>query len=86
VTLPAELIPPKLADHRRTAEEFTAALSGRLDALASERAAREDFLTEMRRFLPADTVRNTLENPDWWRYLMQLLAEHSRLALRASGA
>jgi hypothetical protein len=48
--------------------------------------AREDFPREMRRFLPADTVRNTLENPDWWSYLIQLLAENSRIALRASGA
>jgi len=86
VTLPGELLPPKIADHRRTAQEFAAALSGRLNALRSERAAREDFLREMRRFLPAATVRNTLENPDWWSYLTQSLAEHSRIALRASGA
>jgi predicted nucleotidyltransferase component of viral defense system len=85
-TLPAELIPPKIADHRRTALDFAASLAGRLNALRSERSAREDFLKEMRRFLPADTVRNTLENPDWWSYLMQLLAEHSRTVLRASGA
>jgi len=85
-TLPPELIPPKIADHRRTAQDFAASLTGRLDALRSERGAREDFLREMRRFLPADTMRNTLENPDWWSYLMQLLAEHSRIVLRASGA
>ena len=86
VTLPAELLPPKIADHRRTAQEFAALLSERLDTLKSARGGREDFLKEMRRFLPADTVRNTLENPDWWNYLMQLLAEHARVALGKIGA
>jgi predicted nucleotidyltransferase component of viral defense system len=86
VTLPGGLLLPKITDHRRTAQEFAVALSGRLDALQSEQAAHKDFLKEMRRFLPSDSTRNTLENPDWWSYLMQLLAEHSRIALRASGA
>jgi predicted nucleotidyltransferase component of viral defense system len=86
VTLPAELLTPKIADHRRTAQEFAALLSERLDTLKSARGGREDFLKEMRRFLPADTVRNTLENPDWWNYLMQLLAEHARVALGKIGA
>jgi predicted nucleotidyltransferase component of viral defense system len=85
VTLPGELLPPKIVDHQRTAQEFAAALSGRLNALQKEQTARDDFLREMRRFLPADTVHSTLENPDWWIYLMQLLAEHSRIALRAVG-
>lgn len=86
VTLPGGLLQPKISDHRRTAQEFAASISGRLDVLRMEPAARQDFLREMRRFLPADTVRNTLENPDWWSYLMQLLAEHCRAAIRASGA
>jgi predicted nucleotidyltransferase component of viral defense system len=86
VTLQAGLVAPKIADHRRTAQEFAASLSERLDALKSEREAREDFLREMMRFLPTGTVRDTLENPDWWSYLMQLLADHSRIALGKSGA
>ena len=86
VTLPGALLQPKISDHRSTAQEFAASISGRLDVLRREPAAREDFLKEMRRFLPTDTVRNTLENPDWWSYLMQLLAEHCRAAIRASGA
>jgi hypothetical protein len=84
--LPAGLISTKIADHRLVAQEFAVSLSERLDSLRSEREARKDFLKEMRSFLPADTVRNTLENPDWWSYFMQLLAAHSRIALRASGA
>jgi predicted nucleotidyltransferase component of viral defense system len=86
VTLQAGFVAPKIADHRRTAQEFAASLSERLDALKSERGAREDFLKEMRRFLPTDTVRNTLENRNWWSYLMELLAENSRIALGKSGA
>ncbi len=79
-TLPAELIPPKIADHRRTPQEFVTLLSTRLTALRTEPALRDDFLKEMRRFLPATTVRTTLENPDWWTYLVQLVGDQSGIA------
>lgn len=85
VALPVALLPRKIADHRRTAHEFAALLDRRLDALRTEPSAREDFQREMRRFLPAGTVRGSLDNPDWWNYLMQLLADLSRLALGKSG-
>ena len=51
-----------------------------LTALRTEPALREDFLKEMRRFLPATTVRTTLENPDWWIYLVQLVGDQSGIA------
>jgi hypothetical protein len=31
---------------------------------------RDDFLREMRRFLPADIVRETVENPSFWSFLV----------------
>lgn len=81
VALPVALLAGKIADHRSTAADFAASLGRRLDALRTEPSAREDFLREMRRFLPAGTVRGSLDNPDWWNYLMQLLADLSRSAL-----
>jgi len=35
----------------------------------------------MRRFLPANAVRDTLENPAWWTFLTQVTEEQVRLAL-----
>jgi hypothetical protein len=61
--LPAELVPVKVRDHRREGDEFVSLLQSRSAALKAEPHLREDFLKEMRRFLPATMVRNTLENP-----------------------
>jgi hypothetical protein len=37
----------------------------------------------MRRFLPAATVRSTLENPAYWDFLNQTLREQASLAFKA---
>ena len=81
VELPAHLIPLKIRDHQRETGEFVSLLRGRSAALKQDPQLREDFLKEMRRFLPAATVRDTLENPAWWTYLTQLVEEQVRLAL-----
>ena len=81
VALPAELIPPKIQDHRREKGEFASLLQSRFAGLKQEPQLREDFLKEMRRFLPAVTVRDTLENLSWWTYLTQVIEEQVRLAL-----
>jgi hypothetical protein len=81
VALPAELIPLKVRDHRREGDEFVSLLQSRSAALKAEPHLREDFLREMRRFLPATTVRDTLESPAWWAYLTQVLEEQVRLAM-----
>jgi hypothetical protein len=81
VVLPKELIVPKIADHGRTPAEFEARLHQRMGALKTRSEMRGDFLKEMRRFLPEKTVRETLENPDWWLYLINLLDEQANLAM-----
>jgi hypothetical protein len=81
VALPAELIPLKVRDHRREGNEFVSLLQSRSAALKADPHLREDFLKEMRRFLPATVVRDTLESPAWWAYLMQVIEEQERLAL-----
>lgn len=81
VSLPVELIPVKIRDHQREEDEFVSLLRCRSDALKADPRLREDFLKEMRRFLPAATVRDTLENRSWWMYLTQVVEEQVRLAL-----
>ena len=71
----------KVRDHRREEDEFVSLQQSRSDALKAEPHLREDFLKEMRRFLPATTVRDTLENPAWWVYLTQVIEEQVRFAL-----
>jgi predicted nucleotidyltransferase component of viral defense system len=83
IEFPPQLIPLKVRDHHSTPEAFSSLLRDRTAALKSQPALRDDFLAEMRRFLPATTVQNTLEKGDYWAYLADLLADQARQALRA---
>ncbi len=83
VALPAHLIPLKIQDHQRTKGEFTQLVEGRLKALQTEPKMRSEFIAEIRRFLPAATVRGTLENPAYWDFLNQTLQEQASLAFKA---
>lgn len=80
VTLPSLLIPVKIADHHREVPEFTNRLQERLDRLRSDPALRDDFMKEMRRFLPAATVRETVDQPAWWGYLTQVIEDQANMA------
>ena len=83
VMLPAHLIPLKIQDHHRTDAEFRRLIEGRLKALKEQSTMRSDFIAEMRRFLPAATVRGTLEIVGYWDFLIQTLHEQSMLAIKA---
>jgi hypothetical protein len=83
IVLPVNLIALKINDHQRSACEFRSLLETRVASLDSDPQVREDFLKEMGRFLPASTVRETLERPEWWVYLTDVVAEQARLALSA---
>jgi hypothetical protein len=83
IALPADLIPRKIHDHQRDPAEFADLLARRSESLAADPAVRDGFLHEMRRFLPAATVRDTLESPAWWTYLTRLIADQTKLAIRA---
>jgi len=75
VELPMKLVPLKVADHRRTPDEFIRLLSARLKPLPGDKSAHADFVGEMRRFLPASIVEDTVAKPDFWQYLTRLIRE-----------
>lgn len=83
VNLPEKLIPLKIQDHRQTPESFVSLLSERVGDLSTHPRLREEFLKEMRRFLPSSAVGSTLENPAWWMYLCNLLREQSDQVIAA---
>lgn len=83
VELPAKLIPLKILDHQHSDTEFATALQERTTALKTQPAYRDDFMKEMRRFLPATTIRDTVEKEPWWSYLTQLIDEQATKALKA---
>ena len=58
-------------------------MTERTNALQTQPALRNDFVAEMHRFLPAATVRATIENPAYWGFLIETIKEQTTLALRA---
>jgi hypothetical protein len=80
VTLPATLVPAKIADHQREQTDFRERLRERLESLKPDPVMRDDFLKEMQRFLPAATVRDTVAQSAWWDYLMSVLEDQARMA------
>ncbi len=80
VELPVSLIPLKIHDHRRKPAEFVSLLLARVADLKKKSEMRSDFMKEMRRFLPATVVGETLEKASYWQYLTQLLEEEAAKA------
>jgi predicted nucleotidyltransferase component of viral defense system len=60
---------------------FVTMLETRLTALRTQPETRKDFMKEMRRFLPAATVRDTIDKEPYWDYLTQIVAELGRKAV-----
>ncbi len=83
VVLPAKLIPLKVRDHQREGTEFVELLRSRLQDLKTEPEMREDFVKEIRRFLPAAVVRDTVEKETYWTYLIQVIEEQATRAMNA---
>jgi hypothetical protein len=76
-------VPLKIQDHKREAADFVSALETRIAALRTQPAMREDFMQEMRRFLPVAAVRETIETEPYWSYLIEVVTELGRKAVAA---
>jgi len=83
VVLPAKLIPLKVRDHQREETEFVELLRSRVQDLNTQPETRDDFVREIRRFLPAAVVRDTLEKETYWTYLIQVIDEQATRAIAA---
>ncbi|MDZ4406011.1 nucleotidyl transferase AbiEii/AbiGii toxin family protein [Prosthecobacter sp.] len=81
VELPAKLIPLKVRDHQRTEAEFVSLLRERVNGLKTLPEMLADFVKEMRRFLPAAMVRDTIDKEAYWTFLTQVIGEQSACAL-----
>ena len=81
IELPLALVLAKVSDHRHTVAEFRSRLKGRLSALKADPAVRRDFVKEMQRFLPAATVKETVEQETYWEYLTELLRSEGARAM-----
>jgi len=81
VVLPKELLPMKAGDHGRTWGTFVKNLEERIGALRENSEMREDFVKEMRRFLPSALIE-TVGNEGYWAYLVGVLDDLKDAARR----
>ncbi len=70
--LATSLVQQKIHLRDRTVPDFLETLHRRIDELEH---GYDNFLFEMKRFLPTDLRKKTVENPDYWQVLRHTLQE-----------
>jgi predicted nucleotidyltransferase component of viral defense system len=80
VVLPLALLPLKLQDHHCDTPRFLELLTERSQALLTQAALHDAFSQEMRRFLPAHLVTETVEQTAFWKYLTAVIAQQCQSA------
>ncbi|MCK5404159.1 MAG: nucleotidyl transferase AbiEii/AbiGii toxin family protein [Desulfobulbaceae bacterium] len=85
IDLPLDLIPKKILDRHRSTAEFLALLNERKNQLQRDPVLHQDFIREMRRFLPMQIVEETIENEAFWDYLTGLVCAECEQAAQALG-
>ncbi|WP_298435353.1 nucleotidyl transferase AbiEii/AbiGii toxin family protein [Geobacter sp.] len=83
VDLPLKLVPKKVLDHRRGTEEFLDLLAGRKRQLRNDPHVHTAFIHEMKRFLPASIVAQTVENEAFWEYLTGVIETECDKVMRS---
>lgn len=83
VILPVDLVQFKIDDHHSTKDVFAGQLKDRVKQIRENAEVRDGFIYEMRRFLPQDIVRGTVERNDFWSYLVDVVDNQSKAVLNA---
>jgi predicted nucleotidyltransferase component of viral defense system len=73
ISLPIDLVWKKVADRRCAAADFVNLLLKRTDLLLNDPQTQQDFVTEIKRFMPPKVVRDTVASDDFWTYLCSLV-------------
>lgn len=81
IDLPLPLIVKKIADHKQTTSEFIEKLEQRITQLENDSSLAVSFEQEMRRFLPPDVAKRTVENEQFWEYLCATVVDEGRKVL-----
>ncbi len=76
------LIKNKLNDHRAKAEAYLNAFAERTASLNKDPEIAREFRKEMARFLPNETVKETVDSEKFWEYLSNLLEDYCKQIVR----
>jgi len=75
--LSMDFVSRKVLDHGHTHAEFLSLLVGRTGQLINSPGVRDDFIHEMRRFLPVKQMMETVAKEEFWDYLVNLVRSES---------
>jgi hypothetical protein len=78
VQLDAQLTLEKLKDRQQTRQNFSTALSERINGLETQAIQQREFQAEIERFLPATDVRASIQTPEFWAFLLFTLRENGQ--------
>ena len=82
VKLPLPLVVKKIADHRQERDRFVDLLEGRIQQLRDDASLQGSFVGEMRRFLPPEVAKRTVESREFWEYLCGIVLQEGERVLR----
>lgn len=80
--LPLPLLDKKITDHKYSVERFISLLEQRIAVLQSDTTQQVIFSQEMRRFLPPDVAKRTVEGDEFWQYLSTTVVQEGQRVLR----
>jgi len=83
VELPIALLPNKIHDRHRSTSEFIDLLDERITKIQLNPSSQVDFVQEMRRFLPALVVVETVDKDDFWAYLTSVVCAECDLVTQS---
>ena len=72
------LIKNKLSDHHAEIDAYLNAFSERTASLKKNPEIAKEFRKEMSRFLPNETVKETVDSEKFWEYLSNLLEDYRK--------
>lgn len=82
VEIPLPLVVKKITDHKQEQEYFATLLEARVQQLQSDHSQQTSFIAEMRRFLPPDVAKQTVEREAFWEYLCNTVIQEGQRVLR----
>lgn len=81
IETPLALVTLKISDHKHSTAAFITLLQQRIQQLQTDLTMQTGFEHEMRRFLPTEVAKRTVENPQFWVYLRNTVIEEGQRVL-----
>lgn len=76
IKLPFDLVYKKINDHKHSPKDFLKILMERKKIIETSSQCKEEFIAEMKRFLPTEVVKDTIQQENYWTFLVDLISDY----------